>query len=69
MIEANEIDRAWNHASWAAAMKAILLALVPLLISSGGTAAANPDLANALITDTATHTTSRAESTQRSSNT
>ena len=57
MIEANEIDRAWNHASWAAAMKAILLALVPLLISSGGTAAANPDLAHALITDTAIHTT------------
>ena len=55
MIETIGIDGAWNRGPQLAVMKPILPALVSLLIA--GPAAANPDLANSLITDAATHST------------
>ena len=55
MIETIGINGAWKRGPQLAVMKPILPALVLLLIA--GTAAANPDLANSLITDAATHST------------
>ena len=55
MIETIGIDGAWNRGPQLAVKKPILPALVSLLIA--GPAAANPDLANSLITDAATHST------------
>ena len=57
MIEAIEIDGAWNHGPQLTIMKPILAALVLLLIGGGGTAVANPQLTHTLTTDTATHST------------